>query len=77
MVFDKYTTIKADKFVIGQDKDKLWFCKDFRADTIAEAKQTISALNKIFNEANKDIVNSKNRSDNIDKTIKATKKSKE
>ena len=59
MVLDKYVTIKADKFSIGQDKDKLWFCKEFHADTTREIKDTISILNKIFNEANKDIVTSK------------------
>lgn len=56
MVLDKYVTIKADKYVIGQDKDKLWFCKEFHADDLGEIRKTIPELNKIFNDANKDIV---------------------
>lgn len=65
MVLDKYINIKADKFVIGQDKDKLWFCKEFHADTTREIEETISVLNKIFNKANEDLV--KPKKENIKK----------
>jgi hypothetical protein len=59
MVLDKYINIKADKFVIGQDKDKLWFCKEFHADTTREIEDTIAVLNRIFNKANEDLVKPK------------------
>ena len=69
MVLDKYINIKADKFVIGQDKDKLWFCKEFHADTTREIEETISMLNKIFNKANEDLVKPKKET-----TVKKAKK---
>lgn len=52
-MLDKYIKINDRLIICGQDKDKLWYCKEFPAETIDEVKNTIKELNKVFNEANK------------------------
>lgn len=59
MVLDKYIKINDRQIISGQDKDKLWFCKEFPADTTKEVKDIITELNKIYNEANKEMTSKK------------------
>lgn len=72
MVLDKYVTINERQIISGQDKDKLWFCKEFPAETTKEVKEIITELNRIYNEANKEITDQKSKVDT--KSSKTNKK---
>ena len=64
-MLDKYIKINDKLIISGQDKDKLWFCKEFPSDNTKDVDKTIKELNKIYNEANKNIIGKKKEDKNI------------
>ena len=54
--FIKYIKASEKQIISGQDKDKMWYCKELQCETVEETKTKISELNKIYNQANEKII---------------------
>lgn len=49
----KYINISDPKYTWGQKADGTWYCKEFKTNTIDEAKTDINNINTMLNNFNK------------------------